>query len=952
MAPARRLACGRAARLAVSYLDQRVASRASRRLDPSVARAASAGATFAREVDSHAPANARGFAAASTSGRPWFPTDASCARWSRGFATPPALAADLPAPSRLRRLRLDALRELCRSRGLDAGGRKDDLVTRLDAARASAAIDARDDADAAAKEETDRADVAEEDASFADAEENAYARLGTPARPSVVERILGPDEHPIRDEHLPLYVHTLARRLRAHDGKRLLLVGGAVRDLLLGRVPRDFDLLTDASWRQIKNRCKPCVVVGRRFRVAHCFSGRPRARGREMYELVSMQEHDRVRRMRAEALGETEDISEDAISEDELEEDETDETDDSDGVAPNADANPKTVRSNTAPRSYYASDRWIARLRGNAMERDFTVNALAYDVGSRTAYDFVGAMDDVDARTVRAVTDPARSFREDPARMLRAIRAACRHEFRLAANVARAIRSDAHEIRRVPSARVAGELQTLLATGHAARSVRAMWELGLLEHVMHAHATYVARAVNPETNFVAAPPGAFELEEDPDAAKAFDPSSERFAPWDAKTRRRRGSALTRHKRASKRVSDATTNEVFETDPMFRVLRALDATASPSEPASDALVYAALAAPFALKKLGWPPTTPGGEGKRADAVRDAVGAAAMRAYDDAARGADPSDDRLARRVDRLAANANAIEGKARRRRRVEKTIEREKTIEGEGDGRRADGGRGRSTDASGASASLTAEERWSLGWVAWTEEAAHVAKVMRDEYHVPANPHATVCSAVLTAHLPMARANAVDRDRGSGARVARVNTADLDGLARVLRETMRPASNARGSSADAFFVRRDEAATFMRILCAARGDGAPEDAMTRWSATRPKTRTNTSRPKTSGQTSGETRSGRRRAAPSSRRASGAGAETSSKPRRAESRTTRKGRGGASGRERAENGTETGRRRDGGTRRGGGAQRRDGRATRGEDTEYAYLADDGLDPDEPL
>ena len=47
-----------------------------------------------------------------------------------------------------------------------------------------------------------------------------------------------------------------------------------------------------------------------------------------------------------------------------------------------------------------------------------------------------------------------------------------------------------------------------------------MWELGLLEHVMHAHATYVARAVNPETNFVAAPPGAFELEEDPDAAKA------------------------------------------------------------------------------------------------------------------------------------------------------------------------------------------------------------------------------------------------------------------------------------------------------------------------------------------------------------------------------------------------------------------------------------------------
>ena len=122
MAPARRLACGRAARLAVSYLDQRVASRASRRLDPSVARAASAGATFAREVDSHAPANARGFAAASTSGRPWFSYGCVLRAMVAGLRHPSALAADLPAPSRLRRLRLDALRELCRSRGLDAGG--------------------------------------------------------------------------------------------------------------------------------------------------------------------------------------------------------------------------------------------------------------------------------------------------------------------------------------------------------------------------------------------------------------------------------------------------------------------------------------------------------------------------------------------------------------------------------------------------------------------------------------------------------------------------------------------------------------------------------------------------------------------------------------------------------------------------------------------------------------
>ena len=194
-------------------------------------------------------------------------------------------------------------------------------MTRLDAARASAAIDARDDADAAAKEETDRADVAEEDASFADAEENAYARLGTPARPSVVERILGPDEHPIRDEHLPLYVHTLARRLRAHDGKRLLLVGGAVRDLLLGRVPRDFD-----HRRQLAPDQKQVQAVRRRetISVAHCF-GTTRARGARC--MSSSPRRNTTAEDARGGVGETEDISESDFG-GRVEEDETDETDD------------------------------------------------------------------------------------------------------------------------------------------------------------------------------------------------------------------------------------------------------------------------------------------------------------------------------------------------------------------------------------------------------------------------------------------------------------------------------------------------------------------------------------------------------------------------------------------------------------------------------------------------
>ena len=208
----------------------------------------------------------------------------------------------------------------------------------------------------------------------------------------------------------------------------------------------------------------------------------------------------------------------------------------------------------------------------------------------------------------------------------------------------------------------------------------------------------------------------------------------------------------------------------------------------------------------------------------------------------------------------------------------------------------------------------------------------MARVMREDYHVPANPHATLSSAVLAAHLPIVRADAIatdrDRDRSSGARFARLDAADLGGLERVLRETMRPSSNgggrgARGSSADAFFVRPNEPAAFMRILCAARGEGAPEDAMARWGATRPKnSRQKKPGPNKSGRnTSGPNKSGW---------------------------TTRKGRRCANGgRERRER-SPLGRGSGDGTEVGS----RGRRDRRGEDTVYAYLADDGIDPDEPL
>ena len=147
--------------------------------------------------------------------------------------------------------------------------------------------------------------------------------------------------------------------------------------------------------------------------------------------------------------------------------------------------------------------------------RDFTMNALAYDVQSGLLYDFCGGLDDIDTRIVRTVhrDGPVTSFSEDPARMLRAVRLAARHDFHFAGNVLSAMKASAHLLRKENSARLAGELKALLTRGYSTKAVKLLWETGVLEHVLHLHATHIARAIDPHTTFVAAPPGAFVFAE-------------------------------------------------------------------------------------------------------------------------------------------------------------------------------------------------------------------------------------------------------------------------------------------------------------------------------------------------------------------------------------------------------------------------------------------------------
>ena len=205
-----------------------------------------------------------------------------------------------------------------------------------------------------------------------------------------------------------------------------------------------------------------------------------------------------------------------------------------------------------------------------------------------------------------------------------------------------ALKASAHLLRTEHTARLAGELKALLTRGFSAKAVALLWTTGALEHVAHLHATHVARAVDPATNFVAAPPGAFHIftetfptatteagedttshvsrsEDDlPRSASVGgalatkDPRTKHALPadlpWLVHDSALTGSALTRHRRGGKRVSDATLRRVVNEDPLFKMLRALDrrvARLGDGGACSETLAMACLAAPFAVKKLGWP-----------------------------------------------------------------------------------------------------------------------------------------------------------------------------------------------------------------------------------------------------------------------------------------------------------------------------------------------------------
>ena len=248
-----------------------------------------------------------------------------------------------------------------------------------------------------------------------------------------IRRVLGLPSEPM--QRVPRERHGIARgaispgaakvcSVLREAGFGAFVVGGAVRDLLLGIAPKDYDIATDARPEQVKPLFRRALLIGRRFRLVHVMLG---------------PETVEVSTFRA--------------------------------------ADPETAEKDEHGR--VLRDNVFGTQAGDARRRDFTVNALYYDPATGEVIDFHGGLADLKKRVLRVIGDPETRYREDPVRMLRAVRLAAKLGLTLDAATRAPIRKLAPLMERVPPARLFDEMLKLLLSGHASACLRQLREVGL-----------------------------------------------------------------------------------------------------------------------------------------------------------------------------------------------------------------------------------------------------------------------------------------------------------------------------------------------------------------------------------------------------------------------------------------------------------------------------------------
>jgi len=262
-------------------------------------------------------------------------------------------------------------------------------------------------------------------------------------------------------------------------GYQAFLVGGAVRDLLLGLRPKDFDVATDALPEDVRRLFRNCRLIGRRFRLAHVHFGS------EIIEVATF---------RAAAAPEREDLPDDAAdgapeeaAEGALEGGE----ESSDYIEPVRVEPARTEPVQAADSEHRAFDVTGRILRDNmygsieedVWRRDFAANGLYYSIADLSIWDFVDGVSDVKARRLKLIGDPETRYREDPVRMLRAVRFAAKLGFTIDADTEAPIRKLGCLLDGVPPARLFDEVLKLFLSGYGAKSFELLQKYGLFEHL-------------------------------------------------------------------------------------------------------------------------------------------------------------------------------------------------------------------------------------------------------------------------------------------------------------------------------------------------------------------------------------------------------------------------------------------------------------------------------------
>jgi poly(A) polymerase len=226
----------------------------------------------------------------------------------------------------------------------------------------------------------------------------------------------------------------VVRRL-TRGGAEGYLVGGCVRDLLLGRRPKDFDVATSARPEDVRALFRNSRIIGRRFRLAHVFFG-----GGKVIEVATFR--------RTPVL-------------------------DADPLEPNGAAAADVD-------VFIRNDNAFGEAHEDALRRDFTINALFYDLERSQIIDWVGGMKDIERRVVRTIGDPETRFREDPIRILRAIKFAARLDLGIDPDVYDAMVATRATLARAARPRLFEEILRLLRGGASHRSIWIAWEAGVL----------------------------------------------------------------------------------------------------------------------------------------------------------------------------------------------------------------------------------------------------------------------------------------------------------------------------------------------------------------------------------------------------------------------------------------------------------------------------------------